>query len=344
MAVVRLSDVYVADVYGSYTAVNSPETSAFWEAGIIANNDMMNTIARDGGKQATVPFWQDLDASIEPNYSNDDPADLAVANKVGTASMTARKTWVNQGFGEMDLVVELAGSSPMQHIRNRFGTYWTRQLERRLLAIVTGIMADNVANDNSDMVVDISAETGADAVFGSDAFVDAAYTAGDNAESFTGIAVHSAIMARLVKNDEIVMIPDSNGGLTIPTYKGRYVIVSDNLPVSGGVYTSVLFGTGAIGFGGVEGSAFAMGEGVPKVPFEMWRDPHPGNGGGTEEIWERNTWLLHPFGYTWIEGTLTEFSPTLADLRLAAHWDRVVSRKQVPLAFIKARADAVVVP
>ena len=342
MAVVRLSDVYVADVYGSYTAVNSPETSAFYQTGIIARNALMDTIARDGGKQATVPFWQDLDASIEPNYSNDDPADLAVANKVGTATMTARKAWVNQGFGEMDLVVELAGSSPMQHIRNRFGTYWLRQLERRLIAICVGVMNDNVANDNSDMTIDISGNAGDDAVFGSDAFIDAAYTAGENAETFRGIAIHSSIMARLVKNDEIIMIPDSLGKLTIPTYKGRTVIVDDGLPVAGGVYTSILFGGGAIGFGGIEGNAFAIGEGVPKVPFELYRDPHPGNGGGTEEIWERNTWLLHPFGFEWVEtgAALTEFSPTLADLRLAAHWNRVVSRKQVPLAFIKARANA----
>jgi hypothetical protein len=338
MAVVRLSDVYIADVYGSYTAVNSPETSSFFTSGIIARNEQMDEIARAGGKVATVPFWQDLDANLEPNYSNDDPADLAVANKVGTATMSARKAWVNQGFGEMDLVTELAGTSPMQHIRNRFGTYWTRQLQRRMIAMTIGVLADNVANDGGDMLIDISGLAGDAAVFNSGAFIAAAYTAGENAEMFRGIAVHSMIMARMVENDEIIMIPDSAGGLTIPTYKGRRVIVDDQMPVSGGVYTSVLFGGGAIGFGGVEGNAFAIGEGVPKVPFEMWRDPHPGNGGGTEEIWERNTWLLHPFGYQWIEGSLAEMSPTLNDLKSATHWNRVVDRKQVPLAFIKSRA------
>ena len=37
-------------------------------------------------------------------------------------------------------------------------------------------------------------------------------------------------------------------------------------------------------------------------------------------------------------GTLTEFSPTLADLRSATHWNRIVDRKQVPLAFIRSKA------
>lgn len=346
---VRLSDAFVADVYGTYTAVNNPEKSAFFAAGVIARSEFLDNIARSGGKLVTVPFWQDIDPSIEPNYSNDDPSDEATPNKIGSGSMTARKAWLNQAFSEMDIVQELAGSSPMQHIRNRFGTYWVRQWERRLIATALGVLADNVANDSGDMLIDISGEAGDDAKFGSDAFIDAAYTAGDNADFFTAIAVHSSIMARMVKNDEVVYVPDSEGRLTIPTYKGRVVVTTDNMPKTGSgssaVYTSILFGRGAIGFGGVEGSAFAYGEGVPKVPFEVVRSASKGNGGGMEEIWERHTWMLHPFGFTWQEpgpspdpNALDEFSPTLAELAEAVYWDRVVSRKQVPLAFIKSKA------
>lgn len=343
MPVTRLADAYIHDVYDSYSALNGPETSAFYAAGIISNSPVLDAIAREGGKLATVPFWNDLDPTVEPNYSNDDPADLATADGITSGTMIGRKAWVNKGYGDMDLVQELAGSSPMQQIRNRFGTYWTRQLERRLINAAIGIMLDNVANDNSDMTVDISGGAGADAVFGSDAFIDAAYTAGDRADMFTGIAVHSQIMARMVKNEEIVYIPDSQGKLTIATYKGRVVISDDLMPVTGGVYTSILFGRGSFGFGSFDGSAFAIGEGVPRVAHELWRDPHAGNGGGLEEIWERKTWLLHPFGFTWTDaggGALTEFSPTLANLRTAAKWDRVVFRKAVPMAFIKSRATA----
>jgi hypothetical protein len=345
MAVVRLSDAYVHDVYMSYFSVDDPERSAFLTSGIVTRNDVLDTIARDGGIQATIPFWKDIDANLEPNYSNDDPNDIAVAQKIGSGKMTARKAWLNQGFGEMDLVVELAGSSPMQHIRNRFGVYWSRQWQRRLIATCLGIYNDNVANDAGDMVVDISGNAGALAQFNSGAFIAAAYTAGDAAEQFKGIAVHSMVMARMLTNEEIVYLPDSAGGLTIPTYKGRFVIVDDMLPILSGsganaIYLSILFGSGAFGTGLVNGSAFATGEGIPKVPVELYRDPHPGNGGGMEELWERKTWILHPFGYTWVEtgAALAEFSPQLADLRLAAHWDRVVSRKQVPLAFIKSKA------
>lgn len=346
MAVVRLSDVFIPSVYLSYEAVDSPEKSVLVTAGIAVSSPMMNEIARTGGRLATLPFWNDLDAEIEPNYSNDDPADEAVPNKVGTGSMQSRKAWLNQGYSAMDLVQELAGASPMQHIRNRFGTYWKRQMERRLLASLAGVLADNIANDGGDMVIDISALAGDAAKFGSDAFIDAAYTAGDMADIFTVIAVHSQIMARMVKNEEVVFVPDSNGGLTIPTYKGRFVIVTDQMPVTGSgadrVYTSILFGRNGLGFGNSEGSNFALGEGIPAVPAAVERNERAGNGGGEETIWERKTWILHPRGFSWLElegaDAITEFSPTLANLREGKRWNRVLTRKQVGLAFIKSKA------
>lgn len=343
MAVVRLSDAVIYDVYGSYVSVDNPEKTALFQSGVVRRTEAFDTMARSSGKFASIPFWNDIDPTLEPNYSNDDPADIATPNKIDAGEMMFRKAFLNQAFSDMDLVQELAGSSPMQHIRNRFGTYWMRQWQRRLIASLVGIMNDNVANDSSDMVVDISTEAGDDAVFGSEAFIDAAFTAGDSADQFRAIAVHSLIMSRMLKNDEIVYIPDSQGALTIPTYKGRVVIVDDNMPVTNGVYTSILMGAGSFAFGGVEGTAVAYGEGVPRVPFEIERTPLAGNGGGQETIIERRTWVLHPFGFTWVEGgsapALAEFSPTLADLRLAGHWDRVVHRKQAPFAFIKARAN-----
>lgn len=335
---VRLSDAYVHDVYGSYGSLDSVNTNKFVASGIIARSSMLDGIAKGGGKLVTVPFWKDIDPTAEPNYSNDDPADLATAKKIGSGTQTARKSWLNYGLADMDLVQELAGSSPMEHIKSRFNNWWNIKFQDRLIAQVQGVLADNIANDSGDMVIDISANSGDAALFSSDTFIDAAYTLGDRAEGIRAIAVHSMIMARMVKNDDIVYVADSAGKLSIPTYKGRTVIVDDTMPVSSGTYTSVLFGTGAFGFGGADGSCFAYGEGVPRVASEIYRTPQAGHGGGMEEIWERKTWLMHPLGFDWIEGTLAEFSPTLADLRLAAHWDRKVPRKNVPMAFIKSKA------
>lgn len=349
MATVRLSDAVIPEVFLSYTSVNNPELTDYFRAGIVASNGVLNQVMAAGGKEFTVPFWQDLDPTIEPNYSNDDPADMATPQKVGSGTMKARKSFLNQGWSDMDLVVELTGSDPMRHIASRVDVYWERQWQRRLIATTLGVYRDNTANDSSDMTVDISAEAGALGQFNADAVIDASGTMGDAAGRLTAIAVHSKIRDRMLKNDEIVWVPDSTGALTIATYKGLRVIVDDSMPVLSGsgttaVYLSVLFGGAAVGFAGVEGHAFALGEGVAKVPVEMERTPAAGNGGGMETLWMRKSWMLHPFGYSWIEdpaGTsddLVEFSPTLADLGKAAHWNRVVSRKQVPMAFIVSRA------
>lgn len=348
MATIRLSDAVVPEVYQSYSYLNSPEKTEFFRAGLIASNPLMNAIARAGGKNSILPFWGDIDATIEPNYSNDDPADLATPNKIVSGQMNARKSFLNQGFPSMDLVAELTGTDPMQHIRNRFGTYWMRQWQRRLIASVQGIYADNVANDAGDMVVNIGAETGNAAIFNGEAVIRASGTMGDAAGEFRAIAVHSRIRDRMLIANEIVYVKPSENELAIPFYKGLRVIVDDSMPIVSGtglnaLYLSVLFGTGAFGYGTVDGSAFALGEGIPEVPVEVDRTPAAGNGGGMETIWERKTVILHPQGFSWDdrEGeaeALVEFSPTLADLRVAAHWNRVVPRKNAPFAFLVSKA------
>lgn len=342
MAAVRLSDAIVPEVYRSYTAVDSPERSEIISSGIVASDPLFNAIARAGGITGTIPFWLDLDQSIEENQSNDDPADFAIPNKLGSNRMVYRKCFVNQSYSDMDLVSELAGSNPMQRIRNRFGTYWNRRDQRRLLATINGIYADNVANDAGDMVVNIGAAAADAANWNVESAIDAEFTMGDAAGSFVAVIVHSAIAAKMEKNDLIDFIPDSKG-TPVRFYRGKRVIVDDNVPKTGSgvdtIYTSIFFGAGAVGFGGVEGHAFALGEGTPKEPTWIEREEQAGHGGGMETIGERRTIILHPFGFKWIEGSLTEFSPVNSDLAAAAHWDRVVSRKQVPIAFLLSKAN-----
>lgn len=336
--VVRISDAYVHDVYLSYFGLNDPEVSALVQSGAVNTSPLFDNIARNGGKQVTVPFWNDLDQTIEPNMSNDDPADLAVPNGLGSDTMTARNSWLNQGFSAMDLVVELAGSNPMQRIRERFATYWVRQFERRVLSTALGVLADSVASHSSDMLIGDGTK-----VFQPAMVSDAKAQFGDTGFRFAAIAVHSEIENTMVKNDDILTVFDSQLKQEIRTYRDMRVVVSDLLPKSGSgdaaIYTSILFGAGGVTFGGVDGSApMISGSGTPLVPSEVERLPRAGNGGGQETLWERKTWIIHPLGMDWVEGSLTEFSPVNADLVLGTHWDRVVNRKLIPMAFIKSLA------
>jgi len=344
MATVRLSDAVIPTVYRSYTALNNPEKSEIITSGIAVQTPLFNQIAKEGGKTGTIPFWLDLDPTIEENQSNDDPADFAIPNKLGSSSMIYRKSFINQSYSDMDLVVELAGSDPMQRIRNRFGTYWTRRDQRRLLATVAGIYADNVANDAGDMVVNIGGSVADAANWNASSSIDAEFTMGDAAGAFVAIVAHSAIVAKMEKEDLIEYVKDSQGAM-LRTYRGKRLIMDDNVPKSGSgadtIYTSIFFGAGAFGFAGIEGHNFAIGEGSPKVPVWIEREEQAGNGGGMEAVGERRTLIMHPFGFSWLEdgAALTEFSPTNADLVLAAHWNRIVARKQVPMAFLLSKAN-----
>lgn len=333
MAEVRLSDVVIPEVWDSYGEVNSPELTAFLSSGVVANDPVLDQHANGPSKTGHMPYWLDLDQTTEPNYSNDDPSDSGSTMDIGTGQLAYRTSYLNQGWSSMDLVKQLIGADPLTQIRQRVSTYWLRRLQRRIIAITRGVLAENIANDSSDMVIDISTQDGVNATannrFNSDAFLDAAYTMGDRVGGFVAIGVHSMVLKRMTQNDEIDFVADSQGKLTIPYYKGLLVIADDSMPVIAGTtsgyrYISVLFGRGAIG----------MGVGSPRVPVEVARVAAAGNGEGQETLWMRKTWLLQPAGHDWVEGSLVEMSPTDADLALEAHWDRKYERKLTPFAFL----------
>ena len=338
MANTLITDVIVPELYMGYQAVDYPEKTAFFDSGVAVRSAIFDQLANGGGRIEHIPFWKDLDSTSEPTYSTDATTDVAVPEKVVAGEMIARKAFLNQQYSTADLAAELAGSDPMQRIRNRFGTYWMRQWQRRLIKSLSGVYADNVANDSSDMVKNVSGATNADVtsatVFSRSAFTGAAFTSGDHFDDYAAIAVHSVVYKRMVDNDDIDFIPDSQGNLTIATFMGRRVIVDDGMPytAAGGSgsgdtaakYTSILFGTGAVGYG----------EGSPRVPMEIEREALQGNGGGIEIIVERKQWIIHPFGFQFKSTTVTGQSPTWANLVLATNWDRVVERKNVPIAFL----------
>ena len=333
MATTRLSDIIDVKVFRDLPQVDGPEKTAFFDAGIVTRNGLLDEIASGPGKIVELPFWNDLDGSVEVNYSTDNPASSATPQKINQGSQIARKAFVNQGWQAADLASELAmGSTAMEAIRARTDRYFARQWQRRLVAACNGLLADNVAANSSDMVVNVAAEaTGsqtADTRFNRDAFTEAAFTMGDAKSGLTAIAVHSAVHKQMVKNDDIVYIPDSQGQLTIPTYMGLRVIVDDGMTVTAGTtsgfkYTSVLFGAGAFGYG----------VGSPEVPVEVDRGAAAGDGGGIETLWVRNTWLLHPFGFQQT-GTPAGVSFTNTELQAATSWSRVLDRKLIPMAFL----------
>jgi hypothetical protein len=318
MATTQLADIFVADYYGTIAPVNSPEKTAVFDSGIIVKSPELDAIAQNGQGTSEISYWQDLDADEEPNISNDNPDDLGEVGKAEQGTMRARTLYLNKGYGVADLTSELANTEPMQHIRNRFGTYWTRRWQRYLLGAARGVIASNIANDAGDMVVD------AGATISAGAFQDAAFTSGDAADVFSAIGVHSVVMNQMVKQDLIEYLRDSDGRIILATYLGKPVFMDDSLVYGAGRYLSVFFGQGAFGYG----------EGTPAVPVELERKPGGGKGGGAEVLWERKTFILQPAGFSWKGSNNQNLSPTATQYAAAANWERVFDRKQVPFAAV----------
>jgi L-2-hydroxyglutarate oxidase LhgO len=229
----------------------------------------------------------------------------------------------------MNLASEIAGSDALVRIQNRVQVYWERQLQKRLVATLNGVIASNTADDAGDMVLDISAETGTAANFSAAAVIDAAGTMGDALADVTGIAMHGDVYRAALKADLIEFVKSSDGSLLMPTFRGLAVVQDDGMPVGTGKYTTALFGSGAFGY--------AMS--APRVAdgTELENLPSAGNGGGQQVLHSRVNLGLHPAGFNWNEAAVLGESPTIAELSDATNWSRIVERKATPLAFLVSK-------
>lgn len=335
MATTQFSDIFDPEVFEKTTQEKQLELNRFIASGVALSNPMLNNMISEHSFDGVVTNFNPL-GTPEPNYGTDNPATKSTPQKVSSSQQNFRCASQNQSWSIMDLAAELALDKPATAITSRIGAYWATVNERRIISTILGVAADNVANDSDDMVIDITTDTtvGDANRISASAVLDAKQTMGDHAGSLQIIAMHSVIKTRLQKQNLIDYIPDARGETTIPTYLGYIVVEDDSMPVdtSGAnpEYTCVLFGRGAIG----------LGYRSPKVPSEVWRDPAAGNGSGEERLFSRRTDLIHPFGFSFQKlddagvALGDGITPNLTALERADNWDRVWSRKNIPLAFL----------
>ncbi len=346
MATVKLADIIDVEIYSAIAPENNPQSLAFFESGVVVQTPQMDTIATGEAELVNMPFWRDLDITLEPNYSSD--ADTrSVPNKIVQGRMKAKRASLNQSWAARDLTNEMTmGVDAMTRIKARTSFYWMNQLQDRIVATVFGIYKANIIAANAgqdagfgitnDMVTDVSIDTGVGTsvnFFDSTVFTNARFTMGESVDQLRAILVHPNVRKRMQLNDEIDTIQDSKLAKTIEIYQGHRLITSDKSPVfatttGGGLrYVTTLFGAAAI----------AYGEGAPTTPFEMDRDPSIGDGAGEDILYERKTWIVHPFGHSNQNVTNSAAGglwQNLADTRLGTNWKRNFFRRNVPIAFI----------
>lgn len=322
MSATKISNVIVPEVFNPYVVEKTAELASFYLGGIISNDASLNVLATQGGKLINMPFWNDLSGADEVLSDSNALTVNAITASKDIAALHARgKAW-----GVNDLAKALSGDDPMMRIGDLVADYWARRMQDVLISSLTGVFADNIANDSSDMVVNKAVETIAGAVkLDGDLFIDGQATFGDAIGRVSGIAMHSDTYNHLKKTDNISFLRESKGDLEIVTYRGLPVIVNDTLPkragtTSGYVYTTYLFGNGAFGYG----------QGQAPVPTETDRDSLAGE----DILITRTHFLMHPRGIKFTSASVAGEFPTNTELQNATNWDRVYERKNCRIAAI----------
>lgn len=323
MAATKISNVIVPDVFNPYVTERTTELANFYMGGILSNDSNLDALAMAGGKLINMPFWQDLSGADEILSDSGSLTPAAITSGQDIAALHMRgKAW-----GVNDLAKALSGDDPMGVIGNLVADYWARRLQDVAIASLEGVIADNDANDSDDMINSIAAEsTGAQTAstkFSGDALQDTVATFGDAFGGLAGLGMHSVVYHYLKKLDPTSFERESQGPLEIETYKGLRLIVNDAITsragtTSGTVYTTYLFGNGALGFG----------NGEAPVPSETDRDSLAGE----DYLITRRHFLIHPRGVKFTSSSVAGATPTNAELALAANWDRVYDRKNIRIA------------
>lgn len=328
MSTVRLADVVVPEEFTAYQVQNTMERTALVEAGVMTRNAFIEQQLRAGAESFTIPYWADL-GNAEAAIVSDDPDQRITPQKITADKMRVRKSFLAGSWAAMSLSSELSGDDAMARIQTRVSAWWNRQMQKRLVHTLEGLVAQNVAVDGGDMVYDITAETGDAAKFNAKAVIRTAGTMGDALNDAVGIAMHSDTYQLALENDLIEFERDSTGSLLLPTFRGLAVTVDDGMPKDDvtGDYLTALFGRAAIGFGAV----------APRIAdgTEIENDPSAGNGGGQQILYSRMNVAIHPLGYRFDDTTVAADSPSWADLADASNWTRTVERKAVPIAFLR---------
>lgn len=327
MASTKITDVIVPDVFAPYVIEAIVDKSALVRAGIVVPDPALDLLASSGGKIINVPFWKDLTGNDEVLSDASALTPGAITSGQDQAVLHLR----GRAWGVNDLAQALSGDDPMGAIAALVAEYWVKREQALLISTLKGVFADNLANDSHDLIHDISIADGNNAadsnLIGASAVIDAcALTLGDMADKLTAICMHSVPFSRLQKLNLIDFIPDSDGKVNIPTYLGKRVIVDDGCPTaaggsSGTVYTTYLFGSGAI----------ARGEGAAPVPVETDRDSLAGN----DYLIHRRHFILHPRGVKFTSSSVAGAAPTNAECEAAANWDRVYNKKNIRIVTLK---------
>ncbi len=327
MAITKLSDVIVPELFNPYVVSRTMELSALFNSGIVTNNPEFDKLASEAAPIHNMPFFEDLQGESEAIIEDADlTPNKITSNKDVSTTIRRAKMWA-----ATDLSAALSGKDPMMAIGDLVAGFWARDKQKELIAILNGVFGSYTNGSSetitplADHILDISKAKSAAQIIDGKSFIDACQLLGDAQSQLTAVAMHSATKSYLRKLDLIETVKSSSE-LEFDTYQGRRVIVDDGCPVADGVYTTYLFGDGAI----------AYGNGSPEghIATEIDRDKKKGS--GVDYLINRSAFILHPRGIKWTNAVRANIeTPTRTELANAQNWERVYEPKQIRIVAFK---------
>lgn len=329
MATTGLQTGTLPDEIINWSLLRTAEKSAFIRSPAMMRDPRIDTGLALGGETFRLNFWNSN--STAENISD------ATTNEATPIAITGGKQRVvglrrNQGWSGASYTAMVEGNDPFEAIVENESDYWARRYDAAVVAMLTGIEADNDANDSDDMIVNHKTASGSAANLTSAVLNEATHSVGENYDTFQNgvLIVHSAV------HEDIVNVQLTNGSnvafenaidVGFGTFQGKTLVVSDRCPVVSSDYLSFLLAPGALRWG---------------------QAPHPrglviderereGKGAGTRELWSRRNFAFALPGIEWASTDANPANTGTAndDLDEAAGWSRVFpEREQVPCVFI----------
>ncbi len=334
MAITKIADVIVPELFNKYTVNRTMELSALYQSGVITNSPEFDRLASEAARTHNMPFFEDLQGESEATLE-----DVKMTPKKITSNKDVSTTILRQNmWSATNLSAALAGSDPMAAIGNLVAGYWARDMQKELIALLAGVFGTIPAEGGGtaetrmgDHILDLSSgKSEAAKIISASAFIDACQLLGDAQSQLTCVAMHSATKSYLKKQNLIETQRDSTD-VEFDTYQGRRVVIDDGCPVANSIYTTYLFGNGAV----------AYGNGSPEghVATEVDRDKQ--TGGGIDYLINRRAFILHPRGiaYTGVVREHVE-TPLRSELADPKNWKPVYEPKQLRIVVIKHKLGA----
>ena len=330
MATLR-SDIIIPEVFTPYVIEQTTQRDAFLASGVVQPMTELN--ATEGGDFINVPFWK---ANLSGDFEVLSDSSSLTPGKITADKQVAAILHRGRAFEARDLAALAAGSDPMAAIGAKVADYVANQRQKDLLSCLQGVFGSLNANTSSSAFFDlcIDSESGdTPAALSPRHVAQARAILGDQGDKLTAVAMHSKVYYDLVERRAIDYVSTADargtsttqsggsmaaaygGEVSVPTYMGLRVLVSDDVNTAGSggstEYATYFFTQGAVASGEQMAMQTETDRDILAKSDAMSIDLH---------------YCYHPVGAKW---AVTTTNPTRAQLETVANWSKVYELKNL---------------